>query len=214
MPSTIAVRFLGSTDDDERSARRHAWGEAYRTVSPGRGKGARDAEDEGVPAVPGQTIARWWSRWRSWLKPPRGLSPETRPLDLGFVAWVYHLKNVAQRLSHHHLRHGSRDQQTPLWSPHYQTHGCRADRSLDQTECRNGRCAASQASRAVSSMRALRPMCTTGRRPVHRSRAKVSELTPNHCCASSRGIRCGGTGISHIPSDLVVERGRRSLKAS
>jgi hypothetical protein len=103
---------------------------------------------------------------------------------------------VAQRLSHHHLRHGSRDQQTPLWSPHYQTHGCRADRSLDQTECWNGRCAASQASRAVSSMRALRPMCTTGRRPVHRSRAKVSELTPNHRCASSRGISCGGTGIS------------------
>jgi hypothetical protein len=57
-------------------------------------------------------------------------------------------------------------------------------------------CAASQASRAVSSMRALRPMCTTGRRPVHRSLAKVSELTPNHRCASSRGISWGGGGIS------------------
>jgi len=45
-------------------------------------------------------------------------------------------------------------------------------------------------------MRALRPMCTTGRRPVHRSLANVSGLTPNHRCASARGISCGGTGIS------------------
>jgi hypothetical protein len=56
--------------------------------------------------------------------------------------------------------------------------------------------AASQASRAVSAMRALRPMCTTGRRPVHRSLANVSGLTPNHRCASSKGISCGGAGIS------------------
>ena len=56
--------------------------------------------------------------------------------------------------------------------------------------------AASQASRAVSSMRALRPRCTTGRRPVQRSRAKVSGLTPSHRCASGRGMSWGGAGSS------------------
>jgi hypothetical protein len=60
----------------------------------------------------------------------------------------------------------------------------------------NGECAASQASRAVSSIRALRPRCTTGSWPVHSSLANVSGLTPNHRCASSRGISCGGTGSS------------------
>jgi hypothetical protein len=45
-------------------------------------------------------------------------------------------------------------------------------------------------------MRALRPMCTTGRPSVHKSLAKVSELTPNYRCASARGISCGGAGIS------------------
>jgi hypothetical protein len=49
-------------------------------------------------------------------------------------------------------------------------------------------CAASQASRAVSAMRALRPRWTTGSWPVHRSSANASELTPNHRCASGRGI--------------------------
>ena len=55
---------------------------------------------------------------------------------------------------------------------------------------------ASQASRAVSAMRTLRPRCTTGSWPVQRRRAKVSGLTPNHRCASARGISCGGAGRS------------------
>jgi hypothetical protein len=45
-------------------------------VSSGRGEDARDAEDEGIHAVPGQTIAGWWSLWPSWLRPPHGLSSE------------------------------------------------------------------------------------------------------------------------------------------
>jgi hypothetical protein len=69
---------------------------------------------------------------------------------------------------------------------------------------RNLPCAASQASRAVSAMRALRPRCTTGSWPVHSSRVKVSGLTPNQRCASSRGISWGGGGSS---------RGRSSWRA-
>ncbi len=61
---------------------------------------------------------------------------------------------------------------------------------------RNLPCSASQASKVVSVMRGLRPMWTTGRRPEHRSLAKTSGLTPNHRCASSRGISCGDAGIS------------------
>ena len=61
---------------------------------------------------------------------------------------------------------------------------------------RNLLCSASQASTVVSAMRGLRPMWTTGRRPEHKSLAKTSGLTPNHRCASSRGISCGDAGIS------------------
>ena len=56
MPSTVAVGALRSTDDADRSARRHAWDEAPRPMSPGRGEDARTAKDEGVLAVPGPTI--------------------------------------------------------------------------------------------------------------------------------------------------------------
>jgi hypothetical protein len=82
--------------------------------------------------------------------------------------------------------------------------GASAARACDPPYGRKSRWAASQASRAVSSMRVLRPRCTTGSWPVHSSRAKVSGLTPNHRCASSRGISCGGGGSS---------RGRSSWRA-
>jgi hypothetical protein len=82
--------------------------------------------------------------------------------------------------------------------------GTAAARAPNPSYGRNGPWAASQASRAVSATRALRPRCTTGSWPVHSSRTKVSGLTPNHRCASSRGISCGGGGSS---------RGRSSWRA-
>ena len=65
MPSTVAVGALRSTDDADRSARRHAWAKVPRFVRPGRGEDARAAEDEGVLAVPGPTITGSWSRSRA-----------------------------------------------------------------------------------------------------------------------------------------------------
>ena len=81
MPSTVAVGSLRSPDDADRFARCHTGGEAHRTVSPGRGKDAPEAEAEEVHAVPGHSRPR----------PPHGLAPETRPLDRGFCAWMYDL---------------------------------------------------------------------------------------------------------------------------
>ena len=54
-------------------------------------------------------------------------------------------------------------------------------------------------------MRTLRPIWTTGRRPVHRSRANTSGLTPNHRCASSRGSVAAARGS---PGEVLLPRGR------
>jgi hypothetical protein len=82
--------------------------------------------------------------------------------------------------------------------------GAAAARARAPPYGRKGPWAVNQASSAVSAMRALRPRCTTGSSPVHSSRANVSGLTPNHRCASSRGISWGGGGSS---------RGRSSWRA-
>jgi hypothetical protein len=74
--------------------------------------------------------------------------------------------------------------------------------------------ATSQASSTVSARRTLRPRCTTGSCPVHRSRAHVSELTPNQRRASGRGMSCGGAGSSSGSSCCRTDgrlRGRTRL---
>jgi hypothetical protein len=56
--------------------------------------------------------------------------------------------------------------------------------------------AASHMRSTVSSMRALRPRCTTGSWRVHRSRLKACGLMPSHRRASVSGMSWGGAGIS------------------
>jgi hypothetical protein len=195
MPSPVAVGSLRSPDDADRSARRHTWGEAR---TPERPRTRRFMPSLGAPGW----HPRRASRWRDV------------PSTVGAWRGCTICTHVAPRCSPHASRQVSLNDPNPPCSLQHQMHGCRADRSRDQTYRRNRPCSASQASRAVSSMRTLRPIWTTGRRPVHRSRAKVSGLTPNHRWASARGISCGGAGSSRGRSCCRADgrmRGRRRL---
>jgi transposase len=83
-----------ATDADAHSARRPEGGSTPRTVCPAAGEFARDEDGAGFGTVPVNPIAGFWSRRWSWLRPHRGISPEKRPLDLGFFEFV---PNVRRR---------------------------------------------------------------------------------------------------------------------
>ena len=74
--------------------RLRAWGYDQKRVNQGRGEDARDDEGDGCCAVHVQTLEGFWSLWRSWLRPHRGLSQEQRPRYLGVLAFVH---NVSKR---------------------------------------------------------------------------------------------------------------------
>lgn len=70
------------------------WGYQHLTVNHSEGEYARDADGDGVNEVHVNTMEGFWSLLRSWLRPHRGISQETLPLDIGFFQFVH---NVRQR---------------------------------------------------------------------------------------------------------------------
>ena len=65
------------------------WGYNHKHVNHGRGEYARDEDGDGFCEVHVNTMEGFWSLWRSWLRPHRGISQEQLPLYLGFFEFVH-----------------------------------------------------------------------------------------------------------------------------
>lgn len=67
-------------------------------MNHGRGAFARDEDGDGFCAVHVNTMAGFWSLWRSWLRPHRGIAQEKRPLSLGFFEFVHNVRKRGKAL--------------------------------------------------------------------------------------------------------------------
>ena len=92
MKDTIASGTLVYTDAYSMYARLETWGDDHKRVNHGRGACAREEDGDGLWAVPVHTMEGLWSRWRSGLRPHRGLAPEKRPLSLGCFECVHNVR--------------------------------------------------------------------------------------------------------------------------
>jgi transposase len=98
MQDTRIPGTRGSTDASSIEARLQSWGDAHKQGNHGRGELARDDDGAGVWAVHGHPMAGGWSRLRRWLRPPRGIAQEQRPVSLGFFACVHNVRKRGKAL--------------------------------------------------------------------------------------------------------------------
>jgi transposase len=91
---------LVSTDADTIDGRLCAWGDEHTRVNHGVGAYASDEEGDGFCAVHVNTREGFWSWWRSWLRPPRGIAQEKLPLSLGLVECVHPISKRGNALLH------------------------------------------------------------------------------------------------------------------
>jgi len=75
-----------------------AWGYDHKRVNHGRGECARDEDGDGFCEVHVNTMEGFWSLWRSWLRPHRGISQEKLPLYLGFFEFVHNARKRGKAL--------------------------------------------------------------------------------------------------------------------
>jgi transposase-like protein len=88
------------TDEYSIYARLHAWGYKHKHVNHGRGEYARDEDGDGFCEVHVNTMEGFWSLWRSWLRPHRGISQEKLPFYLGFFEFVHNARKRGKALLH------------------------------------------------------------------------------------------------------------------
>lgn len=74
------------------------WGYQHKTVCHGAGEYARDDDGDGFCEVHVNTMEGFWSLWRSWLRPHRGISQEKLPLYLGFFEVVHNARKRGKAL--------------------------------------------------------------------------------------------------------------------
>ena len=74
------------------------WGDVRKRVCHRRGEYARDEEGDGFQEVPVNTLEGFWSLWRSWRRPPRGISQEKLPIYLGFFEFVHNIRRRGRAL--------------------------------------------------------------------------------------------------------------------
>jgi len=97
---TIVPDTLVYTDEYSIYARLRTWGYDPKSVKHGRGEFARDEDGDGFCEVQVHTLAGFWSLWRSWLRPQRGMSQEKLPLYLGFCEFVHNVRKRGKALLH------------------------------------------------------------------------------------------------------------------
>jgi transposase len=79
--ATISLGAVVNTDEYDIYARLTESGYTHRTVCHAAGEYARDDDDgDGSCEVDVNTLEGFWSLWRSWLRPRRGVSQEKLPL--------------------------------------------------------------------------------------------------------------------------------------
>ncbi len=86
------------TDEYSMYTRLCAWGYDHRSVNHGRGEYTRDEDGDGFSEVHVHTMAGFWSLWRSWLRPHRGIAQEKLPLYLGFFEFVHNVRKRGKAL--------------------------------------------------------------------------------------------------------------------
>jgi transposase-like protein len=74
------------------------WGYVHRSVCHSRGEYARDEDGDGFHEVHVNTMEGFWSLWRSWLRPHRGISQEKLPMYLGFFEFVHNVRRRGRAL--------------------------------------------------------------------------------------------------------------------
>ena len=78
------------------------WGYEHKSVCHSHKEYARDEDGDGFCEVHVNTMEGFWSLFRSWLRPHRGISQEKLPLYLGFFEYVHNMgkrgKGVLQPL--------------------------------------------------------------------------------------------------------------------
>ena len=95
---TITPGSVVYTDEYDIYARLTEWGYTHRTVCHAAGEFARDEDGDGFCEVHVNTVERFWSLLRSWLRPHRGISQERLPLYLGFFEFVHNVRKRGKAL--------------------------------------------------------------------------------------------------------------------
>ena len=97
---TIAEGSVVYTDEYDIYSRLSEWGCLHHTVCHATGEFARDDDDDGdgFCEVHVNTLEGFWSLFRSWLRPHRGISQEKLPLSLGFFEFVHNVRARGQSL--------------------------------------------------------------------------------------------------------------------
>jgi transposase-like protein len=95
---TIAKGTVVYTDEYNIYDRPEGWGYSHRTVCHAAGEFARDEDGDGSCEVHVNTIEGFWSLWRSWLRPHRGVSQEKLPLYLGSFEFVHNVRRRGKAL--------------------------------------------------------------------------------------------------------------------
>ncbi len=83
--STVAMGSLIYTDEYSIYHRLTEWGYAHKTVNHSAGEYVRDEDGDGFHEVHVNTMEGFWSLFRYWLRPHRGISQEKLPEYLGFL---------------------------------------------------------------------------------------------------------------------------------
>ncbi len=95
--AAVTSGTLIHTDEYAIYARLPSWSYRHKTVCHGRGEYARRGRD-GFCEVHVNTMERFWSLLRSWLRPHRGISQDKLPLHLGFFQFVHNARRRGKAL--------------------------------------------------------------------------------------------------------------------
>jgi len=100
-PLMQATRAPGAgvdTDEYDIYSRLEPWSDAPKSVCPGRGEEARDADGDGFYEGPVHTMEGGWSLLRAWWRPHRGISQDNLPRYVGFFELVHHVRRRGKAL--------------------------------------------------------------------------------------------------------------------
>ncbi len=88
------------TDEYDIYDRLPEWGYQHKKVNHSAGEYARDEDGDGFHEVHVNTLEGFWSLFRSWLRPHRGISQEKLPCYLGFFEFVHNVRRRGKALLH------------------------------------------------------------------------------------------------------------------
>jgi transposase-like protein len=98
LTKTIQLGSTVFTDEYDIYARMEPWGYQHQTVNHSQGEYARDDDGDGFHEVHVNTMEGFWSLLRSWVRPHRGISPESLPLYLAFFEFVHNARRRGKAL--------------------------------------------------------------------------------------------------------------------